>query len=93
MEFDVQQPLNEGDLIQLYIGDEPQPIAVRATLQSPAVVAMTQAEWLVSLKGADGQPGAAGQDGAPGQDGNDGITPHIDQATGNWFIGETNTGV
>lgn len=28
-----------------------------------------------------------------GPKGNDGITPHIDSATGNWFIGTVNTGV
>jgi hypothetical protein len=39
--------------------------------------------------GADGAPGANGKDGA---DGEDGITPHIG-ANGNWFIGDTDTGV
>lgn len=29
----------------------------------------TEAQWLVSLKGADGAPGQNGVDGAPGQDG------------------------
>lgn len=29
----------------------------------------------------------------PGPKGDDGITPHIDSTTGNWFIGDTNTGV
>lgn len=38
-------------------------------------------QWLDSLKGQDGTNGT------------NGITPHIDQTTGNWFIGETNTGV
>ena len=42
------------------------------------------------LKGEDGQPGPAG---TPGEKGKDGITPHIDSETGNWFIGETNTNV
>ena len=42
------------------------------------------------LKGEDGQPGPAG---IPGERGKDGITPHIDSDTGNWFIGETNTNV
>lgn len=30
---------------------------------------------------------------AKGQDGQDGVTPHIDPITGNWFIGSTDTGV
>ena len=42
------------------------------------------------LKGEDGQPGPAG---TPGEKGKDGVTPHIDSETGNWFIGETNTNV
>jgi len=29
----------------------------------------------------------------PGPKGDDGITPHIDSTTGNWFIGNTDTGV
>lgn len=59
----------------------------------------TLQEWLLSLKG---EPGQNGQDGADGQDGTDGtdgadgqngITPHIDSTTGNWFIGNQDTGV
>ena len=72
MEFDVQQPLNNDDLIQLYIGDEPQQIAVRATLQTPAVVAMTQQEWLASLKGEQGEQGPQGEPGTNGTNGIDG---------------------
>lgn len=34
--------------------------------------------------------GGTGEPGAPGADG---ITPHIDTATGRWFIGDTDTGV
>lgn len=44
----------------------------------------TLQQWLASLHGQDGQNGSNGTDG---------ITPHIDQTTGNWFIGTTNTGV
>ena len=48
--------------------------------------------------GKDGEPGADGKDGSPGadgkngSDGEDGITPHIGD-NGNWFIGETDTGM
>ena len=42
--------------------------------------------------GNDGEPGPAGADGSPGRDGTDGITPHIG-ANGNWWIGDTDTGV
>lgn len=38
----------------------------------------TEADWLASLKGADGTPGQPGQDGAPGTDG----APGADGATG-----------
>lgn len=41
----------------------------------------------------DGQDGSPGQNGTNGTNGSDGITPHIDSTTGNWFIGNTNTGV
>ncbi len=34
----------------------------------------------------------SGKDGANGKNGNDGMTPHIGE-NGNWFIGETDTGV
>lgn len=47
----------------------------------------TEEEWIASLHGQDG---AAGQNG---QDGQNGITPYIDQTTGNWMIGETDTGI
>ena len=39
---------------------------------------LSLSEWLESLQG---------------QQGIDGVSPHIDPSTGNWFIGETNTGV
>lgn len=42
---------------------------------------------------AEGQNGTNGQDGTNGTNGTNGVTPHIDSTTGNWFIGETNTGV
>lgn len=37
--------------------------------------------------------GRDGADGQPGKDGQNGITPHIDTATGNWFVGSTDTGI
>lgn len=40
--------------------------------------------------GATGQPGPTGQ---PGKDGKDGVTPHVDDSTGNWFVGSVNTGI
>ncbi len=45
--------------------------------------------------GADGKNGIDGKNGADGKngvDGEDGITPHIG-TNGNWFVGETDTGV
>ena len=44
------------------------------------------------LKGEQGPAGKDGVDGAPGKNGADGITPHIGD-NGNWYIGETDTGV
>jgi len=37
--------------------------------------------------------GVNGTNGTNGTNGQDGVTPHIDSTTGNWFIGNTNTGV
>lgn len=42
--------------------------------------------------GPKGEKGDKGDKGDPGEDGEDGITPHIGE-NGNWFIGETDTGV
>ncbi|NGX84693.1 collagen-like protein, partial [Aequorivita sp. KMM 9714] len=66
----------------------------------------TEAQWLQSLKGADGADGSVvtiengnwyidGVDtgvAAGGQNGQDGLTPEIG-ANGNWWIGTTDTGV
>ena len=41
----------------------------------------TETEWLESLKGSDGNKG------------DDGTTPHIDESTKHWFIGDTDTGI
>ena len=41
----------------------------------------TETEWLESLKGSDGDKG------------DNGTTPHIDESTKNWFIGDVDTGV
>ena len=43
--------------------------------------------------GADGAEGPKGDPGEQGEPGEDGISPHIDQVTGNWFLGDTDTGV
>ena len=42
-------------------------------------------------EGPKGDTGATGPQGPAGQNGTNGITPHIDATTGNWFIGETDT--
>jgi len=43
-------------------------------------------------EGIQGPAGADGKDGADGEDGKDGLTPYIG-SNGNWWIGETDTGV
>ena len=46
--------------------------------------------------GRDGAPGKNGADGQPGKDGvpgKDGISPHIDEKTGDWFLGDADTKV
>ena len=45
------------------------------------------------IQGTQGPQGEQGPQGTQGTPGSDGITPHIDSTTGNWFIGSTDTGV
>ena len=66
----------------------------------PQGAAFTYADFtpaqLAALKGepgTNGQDGHDGTNGTNGTNGADGITPHIDPTTGNWFIGNTDTGV
>lgn len=42
-------------------------------------------------QGLTGPQGPQGLKGEKGEDGVDGITPHIDEESGNWFIGDTDT--
>lgn len=50
---------------------------------------ITGAQGEQGIPGPKGEPGAPGQDGANGKDG---ITPHIGD-NGNWYTGDTDTGV
>ncbi len=50
-------------------------------------------QGLKGEKGDTGATGPVGQQGPQGLPGKDGVTPHIDTATGNWFIGSTDTGI
>lgn len=43
--------------------------------------------------GQDGTNGVDGQDGRDGRDGVDGQTPFINESTGTWWIGNTDTGI
>lgn len=43
--------------------------------------------------GATGPQGERGEAGPQGPKGADGVTPHVDDATGNWFVGDTDTKV
>ena len=45
------------------------------------------------LKNIELKSGPQGPQGLPGKDGQNGITPHIDTATGNWFVGSIDTGI
>lgn len=62
----------------------------------------TEQEFIAQLKGAKGDAGERGEQGLQGtkgdkgdsgENGQNGTSPHIDNATGNWYIGEENTGV
>lgn len=54
--------------------------------------ALSETEWLESLKGEDGKDGVDGAPGKDGENGENGITPTIGE-NGNWFIGDIDTGV
>ena len=75
-QFNIATALATNDTIQLYtLENEPVDIWVTVELVSEAqeaVVAMTQAEWLASLKGADGAQGAQGEQGPQGPKGDKG---------------------
>ena len=43
--------------------------------------------------GEDGKDGKDGVEGKDGEDGKDGVTPFINEETGTWWIGTTNTGI
>ena len=93
-QFNIATTLATNDPIQLYT-TENVPVDIWVTVKliheaQEAVKAMTQEEWLDSLKGADGVQGIQGPAGADGINGTNGITPHIGE-NGNWFIGETDT--
>lgn len=65
-----------------YIYNETEVIGVQAAVKN----ALEEAKESGDFKGDPGEPGANGQPGA------DGTTPHIG-GNGNWFIGDTDTGV
>ena len=47
----------------------------------------------IGPQGPQGPAGKNGTNGTNGTNGQDGITPHIDSVSGNWFIGDIDTGV
>lgn len=55
-----------------------------------ATITQTEAGANISITDSTGTTSA---NIANGTDGNDGITPHIDETTKHWFIGETDTGI
>lgn len=54
---------------------------------------ITFGQYFKGDTGEQGLQGKPGQRGPKGDKGDDGITPHIDSTTGNWFIGDVDTGV
>jgi hypothetical protein len=51
------------------------------------------AQGAPGIQGIQGNQGNNGAQGVQGVQGIPGVTPHIDGATGNWFIGATDTGI
>ena len=49
--------------------------------------------FLTDMSGAQGIQGPKGDTGETGPAGANGVTPHIDSTSGNWFIGDTDTNV
>lgn len=50
-------------------------------------------QGIQGIQGVKGDTGDTGPAGTDGSDGQDGITPHIDETSGNWFIGTIDTSV
>lgn len=49
--------------------------------------------YVTDMSGSQGIQGPKGDTGDTGPAGTNGITPHIDSTTGNWFIGDTDTNI
>ena len=60
--------------------------AYKANAEAKDETPLSYEEWLKSIKGEKGDKGDKGDDGK------DGVTPHIGD-NGNWFIGNTDTGI
>lgn len=72
------------------------PIATVTKADGVATISITDANGTTTVTvsdGVNGQDGKDGTNGTNGINGTDGITPHIDETTKHWFIGETDTGV
>ena len=62
--------------------------------QHQPIIDPTTKHWLVwSAENGDYQDTGVLAKGQKGDAGNDGITPHIDEDTGHWFIGSEDTGI
>ncbi len=62
----------------------------------PAIAIDSEGYWTVDGERGENPTKAQGEKGDKGTDGTngtDGISPHIDEVTSHWFIGETDTGV
>ena len=62
----------------------------------PAIAIDSEGYWTVDGERGENPTKAQGEKGDKGADGingTDGISPHIDEVTSHWFIGETDTGV
>ena len=69
------------------------PIATVTKTDGGATISITDTNGTTTVTVSDGVNGEDGKDGTNGTNGTDGITPHIDETTKHWFIGETDTGV
>ena len=93
-QFNIATALATNDPIQLYTLDN-NPVNIWVTVElvseaQEAVVAMTQAEWLASLKGAAGAQGPKGDTGAQGPKGDTGTfdASALENYATKTFVGE-----
>lgn len=102
---DISQYFVEGTNVNISIDNDTQKITISASTTgekgdkgddgfSPiATVEQTETGAVISITDSNGTTTANLINGSDGANGTNGITPHIDETTKHWFVGEEDTGI